>query len=694
MGACNTTPEKAEDPLQAQSRSKSAPLNFHNGTDFKDTPPQSDRNLEFNRSETDPAPPKAKRPTWSLQACDDIEFQKHPYIQPHGVVLIIDRTPPYTVRRISTNALTCLPEATLQEHDMSKLMHGKVNLEQLLGPAVCGQFAEWFVSVASDPLARTQFPIRLGLKCSCNAQHDMSSCAICPIPGAPNELCVQFTSVCLPRMKALETCYNAIVECELDTVEATLARACEQIRMHTGFVRVVTYKFHPDLHGEVVAGSVGEGVDSFDGLHFPAADIPVHARRLYKTNIIRCIADVNAEPIPVIPVEQGKLDLGECEIRASHPVHIRYTQNLGVASTMTVSIIVHDKLWGLLICHHTSMLQLSSVEQQKCHAIVKVLGDQLSKLLAASEQADRDAITAILAAEGPSDSIPNAPWQNGSAIQSLCNKETLGKLCELMEAKAGVVLSAQHTDGKKMKDLQLTVHHALGFDGQIALNITEYCHEVFSKIADGDSLYSSNFAVDAAETTTGQLEAEESWMKLWKYGKDRLFVRRDAPVEDGTAAAAEIEVLAKSAATLAELLPGVLLLRLGESLGLMFFRENTERVVMWAGKPAKAHDAEKGVQPRLSFAPYLENVKNRSLDWNDVVLQRASFLQRSLFFILLSERLEIAAKGESKLSPAFLGNLSMSLKLIKENEELYKNHEEAITKLKESVKALRVKTRD
>jgi light-regulated signal transduction histidine kinase (bacteriophytochrome) len=37
--------------------------------------------------------------------------------------------------------------------------------------------------------------------------------------------------------------------------------------------------------------------------------------------------------------------------RACSPVHIKYLQNMGVKGSMSLSLIVNNKLWGLIACH-------------------------------------------------------------------------------------------------------------------------------------------------------------------------------------------------------------------------------------------------------------------------------------------------------------------------------------------------------
>ena len=54
--------------------------------------------------------------------------------------------------------------------------------------------------------------------------------------------------------------------------------ATRQVRALTGFDRVMVYRFDEDGSGEVVAESTRNGLPSFLGLRYPAADIPAQAR--------------------------------------------------------------------------------------------------------------------------------------------------------------------------------------------------------------------------------------------------------------------------------------------------------------------------------------------------------------------------------------------------------------------------------
>jgi light-regulated signal transduction histidine kinase (bacteriophytochrome) len=142
---------------------------------------------------------------------------------------------------------------------------------------------------------------------------------------------------------------------QADTLDAFHRSAARQVRAITGFDRVMIYRFDATGAGEVIADSTRSGVDSFFGLHFPASDIPVQARALYVRNAFRIIADVTSAPVPLLPPVGGvvqPLDLTMAITRAVSPVHIEYLRNMGVGASLSISIIVEGKLWGLIACHN------------------------------------------------------------------------------------------------------------------------------------------------------------------------------------------------------------------------------------------------------------------------------------------------------------------------------------------------------
>jgi light-regulated signal transduction histidine kinase (bacteriophytochrome) len=147
---------------------------------------------------------------------------------------------------------------------------------------------------------------------------------------------------------------------------ADIRTACElmagHVRALTGFDRVMMYQFHDDYSGEVIAERRSAFMDSFIGLRFPASDIPAQARLLYLRNPLRIIADVAAVNVAVLPQRNhagAMLDLSMISLRAVSPVHIEYLRNMRVAASLSISVIVDGRLWGLLACHHSGVRELS-----------------------------------------------------------------------------------------------------------------------------------------------------------------------------------------------------------------------------------------------------------------------------------------------------------------------------------------------
>lgn len=144
---------------------------------------------------------------------------------------------------------------------------------------------------------------------------------------------------------------------QADSIEAFYREGARQVRALTGFDRVMVYRFDDAGSGEVVAESARAGIGSFLGLHYPAEDIPAQARALYVRNIFRVIADVGATPVPIVPGldEKGNpLDLSLSVLRSVSPIHIEYLSNMGVGASLSISIVIEGKLWGLFACHHYS----------------------------------------------------------------------------------------------------------------------------------------------------------------------------------------------------------------------------------------------------------------------------------------------------------------------------------------------------
>jgi Bacteriophytochrome (light-regulated signal transduction histidine kinase) len=205
---------------------------------------------------------------------------------------------------------------------------------------------------------------------------------------------------------------------QADTLSAFIRESARQVKAITGFDRVMVYRFDSEGSGEVVAEALSAGVDSFLGLHYPASDIPAQARQLYIRNPFRIIADVNAEPIPLVPQidPQGTvLDQSLCLLRAVSPIHVEYLRNMGVSASLSISIIVNGKLWGLFACHHYRP-RLPGLAMRTA---AELFGQMFSLMLESRERSENadyesraraatDRLMAAIAQDG--DLLRNAEW--------------------------------------------------------------------------------------------------------------------------------------------------------------------------------------------------------------------------------------------------------------------------------------------
>ena len=169
-----------------------------------------------------------------------------------------------------------------------------------------------------------------------------------------------------------------------DSVEALLQAATDAIRTMTGFDRVMGYRFLPDGSGEVVAEARHEDLPSYLQQRYPAGDIPEQARRLYVLNPIRQIASVSAPNVaiepPFHPETGGPYDLSYAVLRSVSPIHIEYLTNMGVCASMSVSIVVNGKLWGLFACHHMTPYRASHAVRLSCMVLTQVVSILITQI--------------------------------------------------------------------------------------------------------------------------------------------------------------------------------------------------------------------------------------------------------------------------------------------------------------------------
>ncbi|MGE3993751.1 HWE histidine kinase domain-containing protein, partial [Pseudorhodoplanes sp.] len=276
-----------------------------------------------------------------LTNCDREPIHVPGRVQPHGILLACD-TDLSVVRRHSLNAREMLG---LPEQDIN----GR-RLEDLIGADNAHELR--------NALLRSVDPARPGLIMGLRlpgrdaafdiAVHQFKGNAIvefepaeAPASGSPLEV----ARALIARLKTVAK------------VDELCNRTARYLRGALGYDRVMVYRFAHDGSGHVMTEAKAPQLDTFLGRHFPASDIPRQARELYLRNTIRVIPDASGafvEIEPVIDASGNPLDLSFASLRSVSPIHCEYLRNMGVAASMSISIIVGGRLWGLIACHHYS----------------------------------------------------------------------------------------------------------------------------------------------------------------------------------------------------------------------------------------------------------------------------------------------------------------------------------------------------
>ena len=132
------------------------------------------------------------------------------------------------------------------------------------------------------------------------------------------------------------------------------------------FDRVMIYRFKEDKSGQVIAESKNPALESLLGYRYPEFDIPKQARNLYKEFVARHTVDTEAPAIPLLQQTEEEIDLTRCSVRALSPIHLQYLRNAKVQASASFSIIIDNKLWGLVACQNTLPKHVDLAQRHAC----------------------------------------------------------------------------------------------------------------------------------------------------------------------------------------------------------------------------------------------------------------------------------------------------------------------------------------
>ncbi|CAN0594233.1 unnamed protein product, partial [Ectocarpus sp. 12 AP-2014] len=154
------------------------------------------------------------------------------------------------------------------------------------------------------------------------------------------------------------------------------------LRMLTGYSRVMAYRFRPDGSGEVFAESLAPKAESFLGLRFPKWDVPDTARAISLEQPLRIIADVSADDVPLLSWRDNSepVDMTLAEFRATSPIHKKYLSNMGVGGSMVLPVVHQGKLWGMFSFHHNKPRKFTIQETLSIELAGQMLNAHLGKI--------------------------------------------------------------------------------------------------------------------------------------------------------------------------------------------------------------------------------------------------------------------------------------------------------------------------
>lgn len=280
-----------------------------------------------------------------LSNCDREPIHIPGTIQPHGCLIACDARLD-TILRHSVNAQEFL--------GLSSSIENGLTLASVLGARV--------VHDLRNAIARSPGPATPGALIAYALPSGMS--ADVSVHSYKGHAIVEFErSDGAAPQAPLETVQTLISHLRRSSsTEDVVAKTARMLRSVLGYDRVMIYKFAHDGSGRVVSEAKRHDLESFQGQHFPASDIPRQARDLYLKNTLRIIGNAGAQRVAIDPAVDSSgepIDLSYTHLRSVSPIHCEYLRNMGVAASMSISIIVGGELWGLIACHHYSPRTLS-----------------------------------------------------------------------------------------------------------------------------------------------------------------------------------------------------------------------------------------------------------------------------------------------------------------------------------------------
>jgi light-regulated signal transduction histidine kinase (bacteriophytochrome)/HPt (histidine-containing phosphotransfer) domain-containing protein len=493
------------------------------------------------------------------------------HIQPHGLLFALS-DPDLLVRQVSANIADFFgmsPESVLDR-----------SLEAVMGAQLFEVLQRLVVSNEETGAKLLHVPARgkiIDMECSTHRQDGVLLVELEPLEGAHALDPLHFEDhirIPLSRLRAASG------------IRDLSQLAAGEIRRLSGFHRVMVYRFDADWNGEVIAEAVGPSRVSYSGLRFPPGDIPPQVRQLFLLNVIRTIADAGAEPVPIVPaigpLTGRPLDLTFSTLRSASPIHIEYLRNMDVKASMTISILVAGRLWGMIACHDPAPHRVARSTRSVCELIGQTYAARVAMLI------DNQRLTSRLKARSLLDSVV-------AGIESSTS-----------------LLDAMQIEGVRFLEL-------FAADGLVA------------RIEGATCCQGTTAETDALAPVIARLRA--------------LAVNGVASCNELGKLEPDFEAHARSVsgALYISLAEGSIILAEGSGDYLLLLRREFVETVAWGGNPNKAVLADEHGQlhPRKSFEVWQQTVQGCSRPWTEIQMESAIALREQILRVQYARELAI-----------------------------------------------------
>jgi light-regulated signal transduction histidine kinase (bacteriophytochrome)/CheY-like chemotaxis protein len=285
-------------------------------------------------------------PSVDLTNCDREPIHIPGAIQPHGCLMACDPAIT-TVRRYSANAPDML--------GLPQRLDGQ-SIADLFGADVTHDIRNAIAAApdASRPAVIAHLPLANGQHFDVAVHRQVQGAILEFEPSLRRTQPLQLAREMIGRIR------------DINDIDLLISASAKLVRTVLGYDRVMIYRFEDDGSGKVASEAKRHDLESFLGQYFPATDIPRQARVLYMQNPIRVISDARGLRVNLLPAADevvAPLDLSFAHLRSVSPIHCEYLRNMGVAASMSISVIVDDRLWGLIACHHYAPKTLTLSER-------------------------------------------------------------------------------------------------------------------------------------------------------------------------------------------------------------------------------------------------------------------------------------------------------------------------------------------